>query len=175
MRLRSFDLLALVFLLACGVALWAPAVAAVEKPPPASRAVHQGPILDPKTGSYFELRVDNGEGNAEDNWNGASAKASRLTYDGRRGHLAIVRTMETLEFIRENFRINEEVWIGLRFFCKYRKLLWVNGDIHPMARNELWARQWFRNAKVRCSTQHIDVMPVYLTRESHGPARWQAF
>jgi hypothetical protein len=150
---------------------------ASAKPPIGSTPVAQGPILDPRTGSYFELRVDNstasGSGHSNAEWSAAYQRAQARNYNGRQGRLAVVADAATLNFIREQFRINEEVWIGLRFFCKFRKLLWVTGDMHPLHEKSLWARQWFRNQAVRCSTQRIDFMPVYLTKEDEGVA-WQA-
>ena len=153
------------------VALAAGAVQAAGKPPASSAPVAQGPILDPRTGSYFELRIDNA---GQRYWEDARRIAVTRRYKGRPGRLAVVADLDTLNFIRDRFRINEEVWIGLRFFCRFRKLLWVTGEIHPISENRLWAPQWFRNQSVRCMNQsNMMYMPVYLTAEGAG-VTWQA-
>ena len=98
--------------------------------------VEQGPFLDPRTGSYFELRLNR---IAHPYWHLAKELAVEKTYKGRRGRLAVVKDPETLGFIREHFRFNEEAWIGLQFYCKFRKLVWVSGEIQPLRNPGMWA------------------------------------
>ncbi len=141
----------------------------------AAPPVYQGPFLDPHTNSYFELRVDNGRNHKKPHWKTAYSRAARLSYQGRRGRLAIVNDTKTLEFIRKKFEFREEAWIGLRFYCKVRKLIWVNGQPEPLHNRRLWHAQWYRNPLIKCgklTTGHY--MPVYLTSEASGQAYWQA-
>lgn len=157
------------FLLA-GVA-WSGAIA-VEKPAyNPDRAVEQGPFLDPRTGSYFELRINRVN---HGYWGYAKKQASSRSYKGRRGRLAVIKDAETLEFLREHFRVNRPTWIGLMFYCKYRKLMWVTGEIQPLHVPGLWAPRWYRNPQIRCTTERISSMPVFLTPEEHGPVFLQA-
>lgn len=146
-------------------------MAAAEKPPRASKNVVQGPIFDPDSKSYFELRIDNREGY----WIRANEIARTLSYKGRKGRLALIKNKKNLEFIRENFRFNIETWIGMQFFCKYRKLIWVTGELQPLKSPGMWVPQWYRNKKVTCRNQNLQYMPVYLTNESKPyPVGWQA-
>lgn len=147
------------------------AALAVEKPPSASVGVEQGPFYDPRTGSYFELRVSNVR---RPNWHNTRIEAARLSYEGRRGRLAVVKDLETLNFLREHFRFNDEAWIGLQFFCKFRKLMWITGEIQPLNSPGMWAPRWYRNEDVRCINANIDYMSVYLTKEAVGTVSWQA-
>lgn len=162
--------------LAAGAALLlvvaAPDTAA--RPPLGQTPVAQGPILDPGTGSYFELRVDNAAGRLRPEWETANRRARSLVHKGRPGRLAVVGDMETLNFIRDNFRINEAAWIGLRFFCRFRQLVWVTGEIHPINRRDLWAPQWYLSDQVLCGNANIPYMPIFLTDERSGRVYWQA-
>lgn len=136
----------------------------------------QGPTLEPRTGSYFELRIDNlsriPSGYDHATWADAERRAASLTYRGRRGQLAIVDDRQTFDFIQSKFRIIHQTWIGLRYFCKFRKLVWVNGKIHPLSENQFWANPWYNNKRITCSNQNFEYMPVYL--ETLGKLRWRA-
>jgi hypothetical protein len=143
----------------------------------AAPSANQGPVFDPVTKSYFELRVDNKRGGKKPNWQTAVGNAARLYHDGRRGRLAVIKDQETLKFIRNNFKVLHETWIGLRFYCQFRKLIWVTGEIQPLSDRSLWHPQWYRNADTRCSAQTVrpgSYMPIYLTPESKGSVSWQA-
>ena len=131
--------------------------------------VEQGPFLDPRTGSYFELRVSK---RVHNYWHLAVNDAASLTYKGRQGRLAVIKDPETLDFIRENFRFNEETWIGLRFYCKFRKLVSVTGETHPL-RNQMWAPSWHRGENCRTQSQWA-YMPILLSMDGRSEAAWQA-
>lgn len=146
------------------------ASAAVAAPP-----ANIGPILDPVSKSYFELRVDNSAGGKKARWDTAHVRAASAYHEGRRGRLAVIKDQRTMEFIRQNFKFKVETWIGLRFFCQFRKLIWVTGELHPLRERGLWHRQWYRNSRQRCVSQTSEpYMPVYLTEAASGPATWQA-
>ena len=107
-------------------------------------------------------------------WLKAQKKASSLKYKGVRGRLAIVRDLETHSFLRANFQFDSTTWIGLRFFCSVRKLVWVDGSEHKRSSFKAWHRKWYRNAEVRCSTQNkLGYMPVYYLPNDKG-FKWQA-
>lgn len=132
------------------------------------------PIYNPHTKSYFELRVDLPK---PPQWRTAVRYARSKKFKGVRGRLAFVKDLKTHSFLRANFTLNEQAWIGLRFFCGVRKLVWVDGQIHERKAFKVWARQWHRT-NVTCRSQksrqgRIDYMPVAYTQTNKG-FRWQA-
>ncbi len=128
------------------------------------------PIYNPHTKSYFELRVDLPN---RPQWRTAVRYARTKIYKGVRGRLAVVKDLETHSFLRANFPLLEEAWIGMRFLCNVRKLVWENGEVHERSAFKVWGRQWARNPKLTCRSQRIDYMPVFYTRSDKG-FRWQA-
>lgn len=138
-----------------------------------SGTVPQGPIFNPKTNSYFELRTDYYPG-ASMVWANAHKKARTLAYKGNKGRLAVVKDMETLNFIRENFEPKGAAWIGLRLYCKFRKLLWVTGEIQPLKSRGMWANPWQNHSRITCRTVNLTYMPVHLTAKKHGPILFRA-
>ncbi len=134
-----------------------------------SSAVPVKPIYNPHTKSYFELRVDLP---MPPNWSTANKYARTRIFKGVRGRLAVVKDIETHSFLKANFEAKEEVWIGLRFFCSVRKLVWVNGEVHPRNAFKVWAKKWYRT-KYKCSTNNFKWMPVYYLPTAKG-FRWQA-
>ena len=111
-----------------------------------------GPIYNPHTKSYFELRTDLPY---PSRWPDAVKHARAKTYKGVRGRLAIVRDVETHSFMKANFNLNRQAWIGMRFFCGVRKLVWVDGQEHARSSFKVWARSWHRT-KITCRTTRID-------------------
>ena len=89
----------------------------------APRAWSQGtpqalaPAYNPDSKSYFELRTDLPK---PPQWRTAEAFARTKVFKGTRGHLAIVKDLETHSFLQANFPLFEEAWIGLRFYCSIR-------------------------------------------------------
>lgn len=134
-----------------------------------------GPIYNETSKSYFELRFDGGI--VDGTWDNVVDFATRRSYRGARGRLAIIDDRETMEFIQKTFKLHQAAWIGLRLFCMNRKLVWVNGDTHERYMYSAWHNKWHRTY-VRCGNQNIDFMPVYLLptpggyrRQAAGPAK----
>jgi hypothetical protein len=127
------------------------------------------PIYNPHTKSYFELRIDLPK---PPNWLTANKFAKTRTYKGVRGRRAIVKDVETHSFLHANFHLNEEAWIGMRFLCSVRKLVWVTGDEQKRKEFSAWARSWHRT-NVTCRTNRMAFMPVYYQPTRDG-FRWQA-
>ena len=102
-------------------------------------------------------------------------KAASLTYyKGTRGRPAVVRDLETRSFLRANFDFDGLTRTGLRFLCSARKLVWVDGSVQKRAEFKAWARQWYRNLRIRCRKQNrLDFIPVYYLPDTEG-FRWQA-
>ena len=86
------------------------------------------PVYNPETKSYFELRVDLPK---PPDWNTAVRYARTRRYKGVRGRLAIIKDVQTHSFLQANFDTVGETWIGLRYFCSFRKLVWVDGTEQP--------------------------------------------
>lgn len=134
-----------------------------------SAAVAVKPIYNPHTKSYFELRVDLPE---PPNWHTAARYARTKKFKGVRGRLAQVRDLKTHSFLQANFEIREESWIGLRYYCSFRKLVWADGDVQPRKGFKMWAKRWHRT-RIRCGAANIPYMPVYYLPFDKG-FRWQA-
>lgn len=132
------------------------------------------PIFDPNTQSYFELRDDN----SRQYWREARRLAAVSLYKGRRGRLAVVNSKETNDFLRSNFTLTGPAWIGLRYWCKTRKLRWVTGERHLRTGYNNWYRPWNRNPETTCGitgsgAETHGYMPVYYLPQNFG-FRWQA-
>ncbi|MCP5366085.1 MAG: hypothetical protein H6907_18170 [Hyphomicrobiales bacterium] len=110
------------------------------------------PIYDPVTKSYFELR----KGVSRGLWKNALAQATRLTYKGVHGRLAMLPNQETSDRVYRALDLRHlqypYVWFGMRFWCKHRKLMWSNGDIHPLKGYSNWRSPWYRTEKITCRT-----------------------
>jgi hypothetical protein len=129
---------------------------------PTTRAAEKivGPYYNPHTKSYFayvDTNIMSGR-----NWASTVPLATGRTYKGVRGRLAVVKDRETHQFLREKFGgvIDKETWIGLRYFCRSRKLLWVDGTTMSNSPAGIWHPRWHRT-NITCSTSSIPYMPVY--------------
>ncbi len=106
-------------------------------------------------------------------WDDANKLARGLAHNGIQGRLAVVDDAETNEFLRKTFKPDVDTWIGLRYFCKFHKVVWVTGEILDRQGYQRWAGQWYRRSEITCENQAMDYMPVYFTPVSQG-FRWQA-
>lgn len=158
----------------CGGALFlsAAAVSHAAKPTLGGEPI-QGPVYNSATNSYFQLYRFKRGGAAK--WEIANIEAQRHRYKENTGRLAIVRDLKTLEFVRANFKIKNDTWIGLRFYCDFRKLIWVDGVVQSPAVSGVWHHQWYRNSSINCDRGLAkQYMPVYLTGPGQGGVHWQA-
>lgn len=120
--------------------------------------------------TYFELVYTGGAIDANRlNWRTAAERAAKMSHRGREGRLAVVDTPEKHQFIREHFQWRLPTWIGLRYWCSSRMMMWVNGVIHEHSGFQNWAIPWHRT-HIRCGKNNIPYMPVYYTEA----AQWQA-
>ncbi len=130
------------------------------------------PVYNEQTKSYFSLKRFHVTYGGK-NWSAANKAARRSYYKGVSGRLAVVKSREVEDFLIKTFRPPSPSWIGLRFFCKFRKLVWLTGETHPLIAYSNWHAKWYRT-RVNCDqTANISWMPVYLTPNLTGP-RWQA-
>jgi hypothetical protein len=130
-----------------------------------------GPFYNAETDSYFEL-FGRSKGNHRGwPWRKANEFANSKQYKGQRGRLALIRSHEILNFVRETFTISGASWIGARYYCKYSKLLWSDGKLESPKAPGMWHGQWHRT-NVRCANRGY--MPLYLTPPERGGIYWQA-
>lgn len=108
------------------------ASAAVQAAP-----AYNTPFYNPETKSYFELYSPdaNDPSNTKVKTFGkiqhkhAIKMAAQRFYKGVRGRLAVVKSQETHEFLAKHLRPEGSAWIGLRYYCSFKKLMWVTGEI----------------------------------------------
>jgi hypothetical protein len=120
-----------------------------------ANGIFNKPKYNPITKSYFELYSPDASDPKKNRvalsggigWKKANVLASRRTYRGVRGRLAVVDTPETHNFLRENFRPKLAAWIGLRYWCNFNKLQWVTGKFHKRGKFHKWGPVWNHSAK----------------------------
>jgi hypothetical protein len=128
---------------------------------------------------HFELvKVTRAESKAyipEFNWKEADAAARRRTYKGNTGRLASIDSAELHEFVMEKLQPDEWTWIGLRYFCKLRKLQWSSGKSLDRGAFQAWHSQWDQSAGAGCvkGGGEADWMPVVYSPMKEG-LRWVA-
>lgn len=142
----------------------------------ATSEVGDPPVFNPVSKSYFQLLKGTGK---HGNWIEALRQASAKRYRGVQGRLAVVDRPETHQFIMENFDTSKEMWIGLRYWCKFRMLEWVG--LRPYSPSDPdnfqhWHPQWSRGDQgcLTNSTGSENFMGVYYRPLGKRSARWQA-
>ncbi len=134
------------------------------------------PIYNPASKSYFQLLTQTTQ---KRSWRFARSAALSRTFKGVRGRLAVIDRPETHQFILQNFEVNEEIWIGLRYWCRFRMLQW--NDLKPYSpgdpgRFHAWHPQWYR-VSPECAawrSKEQAYRPVYYQPLGERNARWQA-
>ena len=112
--------------------------------------VFDKPIYDPASKSYFELvavtALQAGAAKVgmvpEAPWDKAAAFAAGRVFKGTKGRLAVVKSQETHEFLMQNLRPAYPAFIGLRYYCKERRLEWITGESHAANGFKAWHQQW---------------------------------
>ena len=154
----------------CGGAVFLGAVSSAAAASARDRGSVAGPFYNAETNSYFQLFQHTRRG-ASFRWAQAHAQAKHKSHKGEHGHLALIKDPKTLEFIREKFPHPGDTWIGLRYFCKFSKLMWVDGELQGPKAAGMWHPQWHRTT-ARCEGKTY--MPIYLTTPAEGGVYWQA-
>ena len=134
-------------------------------------------IYDPSSGSYFEMvRLSS---RAFRTWRHARAFAEKQFYKGIRGRLAVIKTRATHEFLQKNLgiTIRYESWIGLRYHCSSKKLVWVTGDILKRGVDfEMWSNKLYYEGVNYCRAGYKALVVFYTVVGKHlywrisGPA-----
>jgi len=118
--------------------------------PVTAEPLYNKPVYNPETKSYFELFATNPEaartrlsgGTAQWKWRDAYRVAASRSYNGVRGRLAIVPSQSVHQFLRNTFEPNISAWIGLRYWCKFHKLQWVDGTLPESGAFAIWGPIW---------------------------------
>jgi len=106
------------------------------------------PVYNPDTKSYFELYAPDEKKVREHediyglSWRVASKIAVKRVFHGVKGRLAVVKTRAVSEFLKETFKPDIEAWIGLRYWCKFHRLQWVDGEVWKPGEFSLWGKIW---------------------------------
>jgi hypothetical protein len=149
------------------------------------------PVYNPDTKSYFELfspsaddpKVTNVKNHGAIKFTDAQKLASSRIHKGVRGRLAVIPNEKVHEFLAENLKPDVSAWIGLRFYCRFKKLMWVNGKVLKPGKDfAVWGPQTWnvdgpspRNDKrTSCWRNSRDFyLPVHYWPMSDG-FRWNA-
>lgn len=145
-----------------------------------AQPVYGKPIYDPASKSYFELvkitrqQAPHGDSPALPFDKVVPLAAARVFKDTP-GRLAIVRSSETHVFILQNLRPSIVAWIGLRYMCKQRQLLWINGERLTKGQFAPWHDNWDQSGTAGCvrGKGETDWMPIAYTGVGEG-FRWIA-
>jgi hypothetical protein len=131
------------------------------------------------SGSYFQIVTDTRKHDNGQSWELAAEAASKLTYKGRRGRLAIVNDGALYAWLLEKFEIlgpphDEHIWIGLRYLCANLTLMWVNGEEHPRSAFSYWDVPWYRVEEIRCGSGGKGRLPYMGVSINSKTSRWRA-
>jgi hypothetical protein len=142
------------------------------------------PVIDKDNDTYYQLVSvrkfwPNRYKNDSVRWYQANSLAFAMSFQGRRGRLAIVPNREVYEFLRDTFRIDAEAWIGLRYWCNYKKFTWLNGETHKLSNFQIWGAPWniggshrYESSPLVCSPS-VQYWPVHYWRTEYG-FNWNA-
>ena len=104
----------------------------------AAEPLYESKVYNPETKSHFELVRNQQPGLStrcrtcyEFSWAVAKRLAQQRTFKGVRGRLAVVKSRQVNDFLRETFRPERAAWIGLRYLCRFNKLQWITSEFHP--------------------------------------------
>ena len=155
-------------------------IAALLVAPLSADAATYGKIVyHPASKRSFELvKVSRAESKSyipEFNWQEADAAARVRVHKGAKGRLAVVDSPEIHSFLLENFQPDNYTFIGLRYFCKLRKLMWSSGKSLDRGQFQAWHANWDQSDGAGCvkGGGEADWMPVAYTPVGEG-FRWIA-
>lgn len=99
------------------------------------------PIYDPGSKRYFAMMASDPQ---HTTWDNVYQQARGLYYKGVQGRLAIVDSIEVHEFLLMHWPLKyfEDAWIGMRYLCHARKLIWSDGKVYQRNGFEAWDKNW---------------------------------
>ena len=125
-----------------------------------NNTLYHKPVYHPATKSYFELvrlwpeNWIEAHRKYDVNWETAYKLARARIHKGVRGRLAIVKSRKTNDFLRKTFRPTYQPWIGLRYWCGYNKIQWVDGSVISRRDYSNWDRVWNRVGGYNSQSTH---------------------
>ncbi|VAV93170.1 hypothetical protein MNBD_ALPHA02-1257 [hydrothermal vent metagenome] len=133
--------------------------------------ISAGPYYNPASKSYFELVKMQKKPGMGTTWRTAKALVGKRFFKNTRGRLAIIKDINTHQFLLQNFSA-KNYWIGLQYFCNTQTLKWVDGTDATRSKFTVWDTDW-SNTNIRCA--NMDYMPVHYTTATGTKAlRWRA-
>lgn len=143
------------FLLAVGISILVSGAVGAEG------VNYNKPVYNPETKSYFELHRPKGQvAKVGIAWPEASKIAAGKNYRGVRGRLAVVKTAATDKFLRETFKSSTAAWIGLRYWCGFKRLQWITGEIHGLNKFQRWGTTWNIKGRNRALSSMLAECPA---------------
>jgi len=138
--------------------------------PSRAEPLYDKPVYNPGTKSYFELKKIESIRSLSDTltvnmtmWPNVSKMAEKLEFEGVHGRLAVVKNLETHEFLERTFQPKTNVWIGLRFWCASRRLQYTDGTYWQPGDFHAWAPQWDQSAvEDPCWEWHMKGLPQFM-------------
>jgi len=138
------------------------------------------PVLHEGTGSYYQLvRDQSRQSTAGLSWDAAAEQARKLRHEGRRGRLAVVDSRALQDWLLERWEPGVlgwggNIWIGLRYWCDYRRMTWSDGTEHPFSAFAVWDRPWYatRSGEEGCSRRGESWLGVFIAGGSSR--QWRA-
>ena len=129
-----------------------------------------GPFFHETSNSYYELHQLPGYEHKY-NWAYVRKLAEQKVHKNVRGQLAVIDSQDVHSFLTKRFTFTGPTWIGLRYFCKTKRLFWVNWKEHKRHEFAAWHQQWAANSRITCLNQSFEYMPAYYIGE--GDTHWQ--
>jgi hypothetical protein len=143
----------------------------------APRSTKGAPVYFPHTRSYYELiEIGTGfsvRGAPDITWEKAQHWAAGKSYKGIRGRLAVVKDVETTNFLRDTFKPSQPTWIGMRYYCRLNRLIWTDGSEYSFTGYKNWAQEWGRSLVCQNSASTSEFGGVYFSPVGDG-FRWKA-
>lgn len=148
------------------------------------------PVYNPDTESYYQMVQETKVSKGGPTWAQAQERAESWQYKGRQGRLAIIDSPQLYDWIRTEFILNNKrphkgvgyshTWIGLRYWCSVRELIWVDGSEHPHDSYAPWNTPWHHGG-FTCTTNDLTYMGVFLSGETDlwlavgSKKRWRSY
>ncbi|GAB6054290.1 hypothetical protein JCM17960_31100 [Magnetospira thiophila] len=124
-------------------------------------ATLKGPVYNEETKSYFALMEAE---NDQKFWDTLDIEAAGQTYKEVNGRLAIIPSRSVHDFLVQEFGLRHPTWIGLRYWCQFKSLQWVDGSKVETTDFQIWQAPWYRDREAKCDDNPRSkrmFMPVY--------------
>jgi len=134
-----------------------------------AQQLHDKIVYNPGTKSYFEVKdiasvrflMARADIKVAE-WRDADKIAEKLTYKDTHGRLAVVKDLETHDFILKNFLPYDDAWIGLRYWCATKRLQFNDGTFWQPGGFHAWAETWNQGGALSCMEWNTYGIPQYM-------------